>query len=315
MHTHQNIAALLASHKPYLTDGGLETTLVFHDGVDLPYFASFTELDAEGGIARLDRYFAHYLEAAAAAGTGFVLDTLTWRANAAWGKIMGLDRPAVETINRRAVAYAQGLRDAWQNRVTPILINGVIGPAGDGYAPDEMLSRAAARDIHTIQVNALAAAGADMVSAITMTHTREAIGIIDAAKAADIPVVCSFTVETDGRLPSGQDLASAITETDDATDSGPIYYMINCAHPEHFHDALNKGASWLNRIGGIRANASRMSHEELDAADVLDDGNPDELARDYVGLQSILPQLHVLGGCCGTDHRHIAAISASCIAH
>lgn len=315
MQPHSNFSDLMGTKRPFLTDGGLETTLVFHDGVDLPYFASFTELDAEGGLARLDRYFNHYLEAAESAGTGFVLDTLTWRANTAWGKIMGHDVAAIEDINRRAVAYAQSLKTKWQSRVEPILINGVIGPAGDGYAPDAMLTPETAQSIHAPQIEAFAEAGADMVSAITMTHTGEAIGIAKAAIKADIPIVCSFTVETDGRLPSGQSLGDAITEVDAETGNAVAYYMINCAHPDHFRGALDAGASWLNRIGGIRANASRMSHDELDAAEELDDGDPVELAGNYVDLQSVLPKLHVLGGCCGTDHRHIAAIGAACVTH
>jgi homocysteine S-methyltransferase len=94
----------------------------------------------------------------------------------------------------------------------------------------------------------------------------------------------------------------------------PAYYVINCAHPDHFAGILEGGGSWLHRLRGIRANASRKSHAELDAATELDAGDPEELARDYCALRRSIPQLTVLGGCCGTDDRHVAAIARACLA-
>jgi len=307
------IETLLNTRKPYLTDGGLETTLIFHDGVELPHFASFTQLDSPEGRVRVDSYFDDYLEAASDAETGFVIDTPTWRANAAWGDVMGLGRSRIAAINTNAVAMAKTVRDRWQCRVSQIIINGAIGPAGDGYAIEQSLESQRAKTSHAVQIEALAAAGVDMVTALTMTHTGEAIGIVQAAKDAGVPVAIGFTVETDGKLPSGQSLGDAIAEVDAVTTNEPIYYMINCAHPDHFKDALLKGENWLKRIGSIRANASRMSHAELDVAEKLDPGNPQELANDYQVLQSLLPNLKVLGGCCGTDHRHVHAIGHACV--
>jgi S-methylmethionine-dependent homocysteine/selenocysteine methylase len=150
-----------------------------------------------------------------------------------------------------------------------------------------------------------------MVSAITMTYPEEAIGVVQAAQDAGLPAAVSFTVETDGRLPSGQAIDEAIEQADAETDGAPAYFMINCAHPTHFADALEAGAPWLERIGGIRANASRLSHAELDEAEELDDGDPDDLAARYAALRPRLPALRVVGGCCGTDERHIDAISAA----
>lgn len=304
---------LLETAKAYLTDGGLETALIFHEGVDLPYFAAFTELESSAGRARLCNYFRPYLEAAREQNTGFVLDTATWRANAAWGDIMGLDRTAIARINEKAVSFARGLRDNWETEDFAIIINGAVGPAGDGYDLERELSAEAAQKIHGVQINAFARSGVDLVTAVTMTHTGEAIGVVRAAQVAGLPVVVSFTVETDGILPSGQEIGKAIEEVDRMTDNGPEYYMINCAHPDHFETALDRGETWMKRIGGIRANASRMSHAELDEAEELDDGNPGELASDYQRLQGLLPHLKVLGGCCGTDHRHISAIGHACI--
>ena len=307
------IETYLKTNTPYLTDGGLETTLIFQDGVDLPHFASFTELGSSAGRARLDKYFGAYMDAAREQKTGFVLDTVTWRANAAWGAVMGNDHSAITKINQDAVAYAIRLRDAFETDTFPIVVDGVVGPAGDGYAIDEELLPEAAQKIHSVQINAFAASGVDLVTAVTMTHAGEAIGVVRAAQAAEVPVVVSFTVETDGKLPSGQTIEEAIAQVDAATSNGPKYFMINCAHPDHFDNALKRGETWMARISGIRANASRMSHAELDEAEELDDGNPSELASEYQRLQDLLPHLKVLGGCCGTDHRHVSAIGHACI--
>src|SRR5690606_1931343 len=165
---------------------------------------------------------------------------------------------------------------------------------------------------HQSQIQALCAAGADMISAMTMTNADEATGIVNAARAVSLPVAISFTVETNGTLPTGQSLGDAIAQVDQATGSGPAYYMVNCAHPSHFEAVLAGGAPWTRRIRGIRANASRQSHAELDNSTELDAGNPVELGQSYQRLLRELPQLNVLGGCCGTDVRHLRAISKAC---
>ena len=296
----------------FLTDGGLETVMVFLEGIDLPQFASFTLLDSEAGRAALTRYYNGFLDEAAAQHAGFVLDTATWRSSAGWGQVMGREAADIDALNRDAVALVKGLR-AERGAGLPILINGVIGPHGDAYAPDQVLSAKAAQDYHQRQVDVLAAAGVDMISAVTISSEGEAIGIARAAMAVGQPVALSFTLETDGRLISGMSLADAIHRTDDATDGAPLWYGINCAHPDHFRHILT--GDWVARIGSVRANASRLSHAELDEATVLDDGNPSELARDYHHLLHILPGLRVVGGCCGTDLRHVAAIGRSCLHH
>jgi homocysteine S-methyltransferase len=298
---------------PFLTDGGLETSLVFLEGVDLPAFAAFPLLTDEEGRRRLRRYFEPYLHLAVARGAGFVLDTATWRANADWGGKLGYAAEALAEVNRASVAFASELRDTFANDATRIVINGVIGPRGDGYRVDSTMTAEEARAYHGAQVETFRGTDADMVSAITMTYVEEAIGIAQAARAAGMPVVVSFTVETDGRLPSGQTLRAAIEQADRATEGAPVYYMINCAHPTHFEDAIAEAGPWRDRIRGVRANASRKSHAELDAATELDIGDPVELGRQYRDLRGRLRRLSVFGGCCGTDHRHIAAICDACL--
>jgi homocysteine S-methyltransferase len=299
------------SGKPFLSDSGLETTLIFHEGLELPCFAAFTLLESADGLAQLTRYFERHLAIAQRRGMGFILDTPTWRASADWGLKLGRSPEDLDRLNREAVVLAKALRDQHETQATPVVVNGVFGPRGDGYRPETIMSAAEARAYHRAQMRSFAEAGADMVSAITMTHTGEAIGIAQAAGDFGLPVVISFTVETDGRLPTGQTLGEAITETDEVTAASPAYYMVNCAHPSHFRHELAGDAGWMQRIRGIRANASRMSHAELDEATELDDGNPLELADDYVALLRVLPQATVFGGCCGTDHRHIEEIASA----
>jgi homocysteine S-methyltransferase len=301
----------LAGDRMYLTDGGLETTLVFHRGIDLPAFAAFPLLDTDDGRAALRDYFRPYLAAAREQGAGFVLDTPTWRANPDWGAQLGYDAAALDRVNRAAVAFARELRDEAGDAPAPIVVNGVLGPRGDGYVAGQQMAGSEALAYHAPQVRAFAGAGADLVSAITMTYAEEAIGISGAAAASDIPVVISFTVETDGRLPSGQALGDAIEQVEAETLGYPAYYMVNCAHPSHFAGVVAAGGGWRDRIAGLRANASAKSHAELDAAEELDAGDPAALGSDHAALRAHLPAVRVLGGCCGTDERHVAAVGAA----
>jgi S-methylmethionine-dependent homocysteine/selenocysteine methylase len=299
------IDRLMSTARPWPADAGLETAMIFLEGLDLPQFAAFVLLDEAEGRTALTRWFDGFVGLARAGGTGFVLDTATWRANMGWAWALGLDEAAIRRVNAEAVTFAKALRDRHETEALPILINGVIGPSGDGYRVDGILTPQAAQALHAPQIEALAGAGADLVTAATMTYAAEAIGIARAAGKVGLPHVLSFTVETDGNLPSGQDLQDALAEVDAATDGSPLFYMINCAHPSHFAHRLD-GPMRL-RIGGIRANASRLSHAELDAATELDDGDPVEFGTDYRALADLLPGLRVIGGCCGSDHRHVAA--------
>ena len=297
----------------FLTDGGIETTLIFHDGLDLPHFAAFHLLQDAHGRATLRRYYARYAAIARAAGVGFVLESPTWRASADWGAKLGYSATALAQANRVAIALMDEVRAEFETARAPMVVSGCVGPRGDGYDPGQVMSPAAAEAYHTAQTAAFAAAGADMVTAITMTNANEAIGVTRAAQRAGLPVAISFTLETDGRLPTGQSLDDAIAQVDAATAAGPVYYMINCAHPTHFEDVL-AGGDWLSRLRGLRANASCRSHAELDAAPDLDAGDPAELAEQYRALRRRHPQLNVLGGCCGTDHRHVEQIGRACLA-
>ncbi len=291
----------------FLTDGGIETTLIFHHGLELPLFAAFDLLKDDEGTEQLRLYYAPYAIAARDRGVGLVLESPTWRASPGWAAKLGYSNEELDALNRKAIALMEELRAEYQGQA-PIVISGCVGPEGDGYAPDTMLTADEAERYHRVQIGTFADTAADMVTAITMTYAEEATGATRAAAAAGLPVVISFTLETDGRLPSGQALGGAIAQVDDATDGAPAYYMINCAHPTHFESAVSGGEPWVQRVGGLRTNASTKSHAELDEAEELDEGDPADLAARHARLQALLPNVNVLGGCCGTDHRHVDAI-------
>jgi S-methylmethionine-dependent homocysteine/selenocysteine methylase len=295
-----------------LTDGGIETTLIYHEGIELPHFAAFVLLDDDAGRAALVRYFAAYLSIAREAGLPVVVESPTWRASRDWGRLLGYSGEALAEVNRRAVALLAQLRSEYETADSPVVISGCLGPRGDGYQPDALLSAVEAEHYHGEQIATFRTTEADLVTAITMTHTGEAIGIARAAQAHGMPSVISFTVETDGRLPSGETLEEAVTTVDAQTGSAPAYYMVNCAHPTHMDKTLLAGKGWNARVRGMRANASTMSHAELDAAEALDVGDIEDLGARYAALREQLPQLTVLGGCCGTDARHIDAIRRHC---
>jgi S-methylmethionine-dependent homocysteine/selenocysteine methylase len=292
----------------FMTDGGIETTLIFHAGLDLPEFAAVDLLRSETGTDALRSYYAQYAEIAAELGVGFVLESPTWRASPAWAVRLGYSTAELDQLNRAAIALMEEIRDRYEDSRAPFVISGCIGPQGDGYAPEETFSADDAASYHHAQIATFAETSADMVTAITMTYAAEAVGIVRAASSEGLPAAISFTVETDGRLPSGRPLGEAIDQVDEETQQTAAYFMINCAHPTHFEHILTPDSRWAARVRGLRANASTKSHAELDEATTLDTGDPEDLARRHGRLRTSLPNLNVVGGCCGTDHRHVTAI-------
>jgi S-methylmethionine-dependent homocysteine/selenocysteine methylase len=292
------------SGRPTVTDGGLETDLIYHHGVDLPDFAAFPLVDNDQGRQVLLRYYREYIDIAKRAGVGVQLETPTWRASGDWGDRLGYSAAELNRVNRDSVTLLQRLRD---EAGVELLVSGCLGPRGDGYVAGEAVDPDAAAAYHTPQIEAFAEAGADLITVLTLTGTGEAVGIVRAARAARLPVAVSFTVELDGRLPDGTPLSAAVAEVD--AEAAPDYFMINCAHPTHIAPGLAEGGGdWASRVVGLRANASTRSHEELDAATELDEGDPVELARAQDALRPQLPNLALVGGCCGTSARHVAAM-------
>jgi homocysteine S-methyltransferase len=286
-----------------LTDAGLETVLLFDEGIDLPQFAAFPLVDSEDGRAALRRYYGPFLELAHDRDVPLVLSAPTWRANTDWGRLLGYEGNDLASVNRRAIEFLESMAADYDD----VVIEGSVGPRSDAYSPTLLMDADDAERYHAVQLRTFADAGCAQATALTLTYPEEGIGITRAATAAGIPIVVGFTVETDGRLPSGHSIEEAILAVDDATDGAPEFFVINCAHPTHFADALPEGDS-RKRIRGLRANASTLSHAELDEAEELDSGDPADLAQRYVALRGSLPELEVVGGCCGTDIRHVTAI-------
>ncbi len=305
------ISSLPQLERLFLTDAGLETDILFNKGIDLPLFSSATLFTSDEGVDVLEAYYRDFLDLARAKGTGLILESATWRASPDWAEPLGFSVTELDGLNGAAIELLHGLRAEYAD--VSIVISGCLGPRGDGYDPGKIMSADEAQAYHAHQAGVLAAAGVDMLAAITMTNVPEAVGVTNAAKALGLPVAISFTVETDGRLPTGDALGDAIAAVDGATGSYPAYYMVNCAHPTHFDAVLDDGAAWTARIGGVRANASCLSHAELDAMTELDIGDPADLAARHRALIDRFPQIKVLGGCCGTDLRHVTAIADACI--
>ncbi|MFT3746079.1 MAG: homocysteine S-methyltransferase family protein [Pyrinomonadaceae bacterium] len=300
-----------SSEKVFLTDGGLETTLIFLEGWDLPSFAAFDLLKGEAGTKALKDYYLRYLNIAKEHDFDFILETPTWRANPDWVEKVGYSRSETSAINQKAAGLMHELKKEFSNDIDNIFVSGCIGPRGDGYSAETNMTAEEARAYHSEQVQAFRDAEVDLISAITMTNFEEATGVALAANDANMPVVISFTVETDGKLPSGASLKDAIESVDRAADTQPIYYMINCAHPAHFADVLDlaKGQPWTTRIKGLRSNASKKSHAELDESTELDRGDLQEFGSEHKRLAGIFSDLSVFGGCCGTDDEHVLEIA------
>jgi len=297
------------SGEVFLTDSGLETDLIFHGGFELPEFAAFVLIDDDRGTAALDAYFRRHVDIAVQHGCGVILEAPTWRASRDWGARIGYPAAELRRVNRSAVGLLSAVRGDYPDAASsPVVVSGCVGPRADAYSPAERMQADEAEAYHGEQISVLAAAGVDLVHAMTITYAAEAIGIARAAGRASVPAAISFTTETNGRLPDGTALADAVAEVDAATGGAPAYYGVNCAHPSHFAPALPGGALGA-RVRSVRANASRMSHAELDESPALDEGDPMELAGDYLRLRAEHPAITIFGGCCGTDARHMEAIA------
>jgi S-methylmethionine-dependent homocysteine/selenocysteine methylase len=284
----------------WVTDGGLETDLIFHHGLDLPDFAAFPLLEELTAVDVLSGYYRQYVAVAAAAGAGCVLETPTWRASRDWGTRLGYDAAALDRANRQAVDLVRRVDDG----DVPVRISGVVGPRGDGYIAAGHRAEEAA-EYHRPQIASLASAGVAVVHAMTLSEVAEAVGVVRAARDVGVEVGVSFTVETDGSLPDGTLLRTAIESADAA--AAADWYGVNCAHPTHVRPALD-GGPWQERLRYLRPNASTLSHAELDVMEELDEGDLDLLVSSTAELLALLPSVTTLGGCCGTDARHVAAL-------
>lgn len=293
-------------NRPFLCYTGIETDLIFNQGIELPGFATFPLLETEEGRSLLKKSYMAQVTLAREMGCGVMFESATWVANRDRAAKLGYGPNRLEQINIDAIQFIRELSDNVGD--VPIVLSAQVGPRGDGYKPDHHMDDEEAQLYHSVQMAHLAKAKPDIVSAFTISYPEEAIGIVRAAEHSKLPVAISFTVETDGLLPTGMPLGEALDAVDAATDQYAEYFLINCAHPEHFLPNLNDGP-WIERLAGVVVNASRCSHAELDNATELDEGDPQELGT-YLGLiKNTYPHMHIFGGCCGADMRHMREIA------
>jgi len=284
---------------------GMETDLIFNRGIDLPGFASYPLLETKEGRETVRGYYAQLIDMARQKGVGVFLESVTWVANRDRGATIGYSPETLKESNIAAIDLIARVRE--EEGDLPTILSAQMGPRGDGYAPTERMTVDEAETYHGEQMETISQTEADLVSACTLCYPEEAIGIVRAGERFKMPVVIAFTVETDGRLPTDMPLREAIETVDDATDGGAAYFMINCAHPDHFSGVLADG-QWMQRLRGVVTNASRCSHAELDESEELDDGDPEELGELVGALCKKFPHFTVVGGCCGTDMRHLRRI-------
>ena len=294
----------------FLTDGGTETWLIYKAGLDLPNFSSFHLLNDPAASKQIKSYYRAFADIAVEHGTAFIFDSLTYRASRDWGALLGFSEAALVEMNLMALDFYRGVAKEAGLAGDDVVISGCVGPKGDAYELNEALTADGAQDYHQRQVDTFKAGNADIVTALSLSSSQEAIGIVRAAQSAGLPSAISFLVEKDHCLQSGESLRAAIETVDQETDSAAAYFMINCAHPIDFGPAL-KSQEWVTRIHGIRANASKAEHSFLNLLGQLDEGDPDELASEYASLRSQFPDMNVFGGCCGTDFSHVRKISSA----
>ena len=225
-------ASLPQLERLFLTDAGLETDILFNRGIDLPHFASITLLQTADGRQALQDYYRGFLELARRMGTGLVLESATWRSSPDWAEPLGLSLAELDALNADAISMLIALREEYRSDASPIIVSGCIGPRGDGYDPGRIMSVDEAQAYHAHQAQIFRSAGVDMIAAITMTNIPEATGLARAAKARDVPVAISFTVETDGNLPTGDTLGRCrcCRRRGDPRLSGLLYDQLRAPH-------------------------------------------------------------------------------------
>lgn len=305
-------AKLLLQDGPFLTEGGVYTHLMFDLNVELRNLAAFELLFDASKEAILKDLHRTFADIAIKYGVSIILDTETWRASSNWYKLVGTSAKQQTKIHPLALASSRRLadyvRDKSEGKVNAIVV-GTMGPLNDAYKFDKDLSVEVARNYHRAQMLEFKANKAGAVGAYTLSTSTEALAIALEAKDATIPCFLSFTVETDGTLPSGESLQMAVERVDEETQNSVLFFMVNCAHPRHVRKAVENDGAWIQRIRGVRGNASIKSHEELNNSTELHSGDPVQFANDLLSLRDIFPQLVVMGGCCGTSPDHSIEIA------
>ncbi|MCP5083255.1 MAG: homocysteine S-methyltransferase family protein [Alphaproteobacteria bacterium] len=296
-----------------LTEGGIETYMQYKKGHELRHFCLFDLLNDAQAVTDLRTYHERLIEVALKHKVGAILDGLHYRTSQYWGELLGYSRQELREIVVQGIEFYKGLAKQYETVESPMPVSGVVGPRGDAYAVGHIMTVDEAEDYHSEQLRTMKQAGADFATALTFSQVDEAIGVVRASQTLDFAVVVSFALGADGKLKTGPSLGAAIAAVDAATQNGPAYYMVNCTHPVDFAPAFNAPGPWVDRLGGLRPNASSLAHGVLCQLGRLEEGNPVELGQQMADMATRFPQINVWGGCCGTDYAHIDQIAAAVI--
>lgn len=292
----------------YLTEAGTETEVLYKEGYELPHFAMWTLLDNPEAMERIGDMYRRYLDVAAENETGIVLCGFDYRASPDWAALLDVDRDGLREVIHRGIGFLRDVSDPYRDRVPHILLGGSIGPRGDAYSRGEPVTADSAEEYHSFQIACLKEAGADIACAHTFNNIPEAVGVARAARAEGLPLAMYFSLDSSSRLNTGPSLRDAVIETDSQTGNAPLFYGLNCSHPVEFEPALEPG-DWIDRLRSIRPNASKMEKIALCKLGHLEDGDPDELGAQMGDLARRYPHMDIMGGCCGTDERHLSRIA------
>jgi len=292
----------------YLTEGGTETELMYKHGFELPHFAMFPLLDNPKAVSKMREMFRSYLDVAAEHDFCALMGGLDYRASPDWGDLLGYSPASLSDANLQSIEFLRELANEYSSQVPEILIQGLIGPRGDAYERNETISENEAEDYHSVQLETLKKANVDSALAITFNNIPESVGVARAAAKIGVPLAISLTLDSNSKLHSGPSLADAITAIDEQTNQAPEYFLINCSHPLEFEPAIEPG-DWIQRVRGVRPNASKMDKMALCQIGYLEDGDPEELGRLCGDLARQYPHMDIWGGCCGTWDNHLNEIA------
>lgn len=267
----------------------------------------------ESGRAALETIYRQYLAIGQRYQLPLLLSTPTWRAGRERIAAAGL---AGRDLNGDNTRFLAKLRDGSGDYARQVAICGLMSCRGDAYKPDEAMSADAAADFHAWQADALAAAGVDFLLAATLPALSEALGLARAQAATGLPYVISFVARREGTLLDGTPLSVAISTIDAAVTPRPLAYLVNCTHASIFRSALlnerNSSPLVKQRVIGLLANTAALSPEELNERTDLVEEAPAVFGRSVAALRSELG-MKILGGCCGTDQRHIECLARALV--
>ncbi len=299
----------IGTNEVFLTEGGIETEIMYRHGFELPEFSMLPLLDNPKAVAAIRSVLSQHLDVAAEFGLSFMLTGLDYRASPDWGAKLGYSPAGLADATIAAIDLLRDIAKNYENQIPRLLIGGILGPRGDAYSLNREITEASSEDYHAVQLETLKRAKVDFTCAMTFNNIAESVGAARAAATAGMPFSISLTLDGTSKLKSGPSLAEAITEIDAKTgNEAPDFYMINCSHPLEYEPALEAG-DWTKRLRGVRPNASKMDKLALCKLGHIEDGDPVELGAQLLSLSDRYPQLDIFGGCCGTGHNHLREIA------